>query len=150
MTLLRAAITAAFIMAAAAPGYTASRADLAVSAYITSWGYCWVENAQDITFAPLDPLNPVNVQATGNIRVGCLGFSNNFTVGVTQVTPSPLLLINGSHSIPYTLDLPASTSGPVYLYGSINVPVTAQIQGADYRMAAAGSYADTVTIQITP
>lgn len=137
-------------MMAATPAYAASSGDLAVSAYITSTGYCWVRNIQNITFAPLDPLNPVNVQATGRVDVRCVGWSSNFTVGVTQVTPSPLFLTNGSKTIPYTLDLPTSVSGPVFLMGSLSVPITARIQGADYRFAAAGTYTDTVTVQIDP
>ncbi len=146
----KALIIAVLVMTAATPGYSASSGELAVSAYITSSGYCWVNNVQNITFAPLDPLNPVNVQAAGRINVTCFGFSSNFTVGVTQVTPSPLLLTNGPNTIPYTLDLPTSASGPVYLLTSLSIPVTARIQGVNYRLAAAGTYTDTVTVQIDP
>jgi spore coat protein U-like protein len=134
----------------AATGYSASSGNLSVSAYITSGGSCWVSGQQNIAFAPLDPFNPVNVQATGNVRVTCWGLSNTFTVGVTQVTPSPLLLINGSNSIPYTLDLPTSATARVFILGSITIPITAHIQGNDYRFAPAGAYTDTVTLQITP
>jgi spore coat protein U-like protein len=147
MALLRASIIAVLLLAAVGRGHAAN---LAVSAYITSWGYCSVINTQNIAFGNLNPLAPADVQATGNVRVRCFGFNNNFTVGVTQVTPSPLLLTNGPNSIPYTLDLPTSTSLPLYIVGSITIPITAHIRGTDYRLASAGSYTDTVTVQVTP
>lgn len=150
MMLSRALLLICLVLAVAASGHAASSGNLAVSAYITSWGYCWVSGTEDIAFGALDPLSPQNVQATGNVRVRCIGLSGNFTVGVTQVTPSPLYLENGSNTIPYTLDLPTSGSGVVALLGSVNIPITAHIQGSDYQLAPAGTYADTVRLEINP
>lgn len=139
-----------FFMMVVVPARAATSGNLAVSAYITSWGSCWVAGAADIAFGDLDPLNPQNVQASGRVDVRCVGFSGDFTVGVTQATPSPLYLENGSNTIPYTLDLPTSASGAVFLLGSVSIPVTAHIQGSDYQSASAGSYTDTVTLEINP
>ncbi len=136
------------VMAIAVPGYAASSGDLAVSAYVTSWGYCWVNSTQNIAFGNLDPLDPQNVQAEGSVTVRCLGFPGSFTVGVTQATPSPLSLTKGSDLIPYTLDLPTSATGRAYR--AITIPITAHIQGNDYRLAPAGTYMDTVTLEIDP
>jgi len=36
------------------------------------------------------------------------------------------------------------------LLTSLSIPITARIQGVDYRLAAAGTYTDTVTVQIDP
>lgn len=138
------------ILAVAVSGHAASSGNLAVSAYITSWGYCWVSGTDAIAFGALDPLNPQDVEATGGVDVRCIGFSGNFTVGVTQLTPSPLKLESGPNAIPYSLDLPTSGSGVVAILGSVHIPVTARIQGSDYQSAPAGLYADTVRIEINP
>lgn len=151
MTLLRTCILSLLFTTMAVSSQAASSGNLAVSAYITSYGYCWVSGTNDIAFGNLDPLNPQNVQASGRVDVRCLGFSGDFTVGVTQSTPSPLYLENGSNTIHYTLDLPTSGTGTVpFLIGSISIPVTAHIQGSDYQFAPAGSYTDTVTLEINP
>ncbi len=152
MSLLRVFIIALLILASTGFGYAApAKGNLAVSAYITGVGYCMVNNTQNIAFGALNPLNPVNVQAAGSVGVVCLGFGSGFTVGVTQVTPSPLLLTSGPNSIPYTLELPTSaTSTTGGLIVALTIPVKADIQGIDYKLAPAGSYTDTVTLQITP
>lgn len=148
MSLLRVVLCTILILTVSVPGYAASSGNLGVSAYIASWGACWVTGTRSIAFGNLDPLDPQNVQADGSVSVWCIGFPGSFTVGVTQATPSPLLLTNGSYSIPYTLDLPTSATGRAYR--TITIPITAHIQGNDYRLAPAGSFMDTVTLEITP
>jgi len=152
MALLKVFIIALLILASISKGYAApARGNLAVSAYITGVGFCLVRSTQDIAFGALNPLNPVNVQATGSVSVRCLGFGSGFTVGVTQVTPSPLLLTSGPNSILYTLELPTSvtrTTGGLIV--DLTIPIKADIQGLDYKLAPAGSYTDIVTLQITP
>jgi spore coat protein U-like protein len=148
MALLRTVLLIILVMTLAVPGYAASSGNLAVSAYVTSWGACWVTGTQNIAFGNLNPLDPQNVQADGSVSVWCIGIPGSFTVGVTQATPSPLYLTNGSDSIPYTLDLPTSATGRAYR--AITIPITARIQGNDYRLAPAGAYMDTVTLEINP
>jgi spore coat protein U-like protein len=154
MTLVRTLIIATLILVTSGTGHAApAKGNLSVSAHITGVGWCVVRNTQNIAFGDLNPLAPVNVQATGSIDVRCLGFGSTFTVGVTQVTPDPLLLTSGSNSIPYTLDLPTSSTipdGGFINLVDLSIPITAHIQGTDYKLAPAGSYSDTVTIQITP
>lgn len=150
MTQVKAYIITLFLMTALFCGYSAAATgSLSVAATITSWGYCFVTGNADVAFdSPLDPLNPQDVQADGSIRVWCMGFPGSFTVGVTQSTPSPLYLENGEEKILYTLDLPPGVTGRAYR--TITIPVTARIQGSAYQVAPAGSYTDTVTVQITP
>jgi len=152
MALLKIIIIAFLILVSISKGHAApAKGNLDVSAYITGVGWCFVSNTQSIAFGTLNPINPVNVQATGNVSVTCLNFSSNFTVGVTQVTSSPLYLTSGSNSIPYTLELPTSaTSATGGLVVNLTIPIKADIQGVDYKLAAAGNYSDTVTLQITP
>jgi spore coat protein U-like protein len=152
MAILRAFITVALIIATTSMGHAApAKGNLAVSAYITGVGFCLVNTTQNIAFGALNPLNPVNVQASGSISVVCLGFGSGFTVGVTQVTPSPLNLKSGANKIPYYLEVPTSatsTTGGIIV--NLTIPIKADIQGLDYKFAPAGSYSDTVTLQITP
>ena len=152
MTLLRALIIVALILATTLTGYAApAKGNLAVSAYITGTGYCLVNATQDIAFGALNPLNPVNVQASGSVGVVCLGFGTGFTVGVTQVTASPLTLKSGANTISYYLETPTSaTSSTGGLIVNLTIPIKADIQGINYKYAPAGSYTDTVTLQITP
>ena len=147
MAFFRASIIAVLILAAVGTGNAGT---INVSAYITSSGYCSVSNIQNIAFGNLNPLTATNVQATGSVRVLCWGWSNNFTVGVTQVSPSPRSLRSGPNSIPYTLDLPTSATVSLHLLGYVTIPITAHIQGSDYHLAPAGSYTDTVRVQINP
>ncbi len=152
MALLKAFIIAGLILAIAGTGHAApAMGNLAVSAYITGTGFCIVRNTQNIAFGALNPLNPVDVQATGSVGVRCLGFGSTFTVGVTQVTPSPLLMTSGPNTILYTLELPTSatrTTGGILV--DLTIPIKGNIQGNDYQFAPAGSYSDTVMLQITP
>lgn len=151
MALVRVFIIVFMLVVAATPGRAAAASgNLGVSAFVTSWGACSVTNTQNITFADLNPMNPLDVQATGSVRVRCIGFNQNFTVGVTQVSPMPLLLTNGPNSIPYTLDLPTSVTAPLYIVGTRTIPITAHIAGSDYKLAPAGSYTDIVTLEISP
>jgi spore coat protein U-like protein len=152
MPLLRTFIIVALLIAITSMGHAApAKGNLAVSAYITGVGWCAVNSTQNVAFGTLNPLNPVNVQATGSISVRCLGFGSGFTVGVTQVTPSPLILTSGPNNIPYYLEVPTSaTSSTGGLFVNLTIPIKADIQGINYKFAPAGSYTDTVTLQITP
>ena len=152
MTFLRTfIIVAVLIMVTGTAQAAPAKGNLAVSAYITGVGYCLVNTTQNIAFGALNPLNPVNVQAAGSISVVCLGFGSGFTVGVTQVTPSPLTLKSGANTIPYYLEVPTSaTSSTGGIIVNLTIPIKADIQGVDYKFAPAGSYSDTVTLQITP
>lgn len=152
MALRRTTIIAGLLLALALPHKAAAATgSLGVSAYITGTGYCLVNGTSNVAFGTLNPLNPVNVQAAGSVRVICLGFGAGFTVGVTQVTASPLTLKSGSNTIPYYLELPTSatsaTGGGII---TLTIPIKADIQGANYRYAPAGTYTDTVRLQINP
>lgn len=163
MAILRTITVFIFLLTVVVPGYAASSGNLAVSAYILSWGSCRVSSTENIAFGTLNPLSPADVQATGSVTVRCSGNPRppsgappgpggyghmDFTVGVAQSTPSPLNLSNGSYLIPYTLDLPTSATGPRNT--DIYIPITAHIQGSDYMLAPAGTYTHTVTLQIDP
>jgi len=151
MAILRTFLIVALMLATTAPGHAASKANLAVSAYVTGTGVCFLNTTQNISFGTLNPLNPVNVKATGSVSVTCLNLGAGFTVGVTQVTPSPLTLKSGSNTIPYYLETPTSASSPTGgLIVNLTIPITADIQGVNYQLAPAGTYTDTVTLQITP
>lgn len=152
MALLRAFIIAALILASTGQGHAAPvKGSLGVSAYIVGTGYCILNSTQDISFGALNPLNAVAVQATGNVSVVCLGFGTGFTVGVSQVTPSPLTLKSGANTIAYYLEAPTSaTSSTGGIIVNLTIPIKADIPALNYKYAPAGSYTDTVTLQINP
>jgi len=165
MVSLRAYIIVVFLHTTACLGFAApAKGNLAVSAYITSEGRCSVDSTKttNIAFGTLNPLNPVDVQASGSIVVRCQGFGrnpgpgsgNSFTVGVTQATASPLTLKSGSNTITYTLELPTSVTSSQVSQGwkifNLTIPITADIQGVNYKTAPAGNYTSTVTLQVSP
>lgn len=152
MVCSRTFLIALLVLSTTVRGYAApANGTLAVSAYLTGTGYCILNTTQNIAFGVLNPLTPVNVQATGSVSVTCLNFGTGFTVGVSQVTPAPLTLKSGSNTIPYYLEVPTSgTSVTGGLIVNLTIPIKADIQGTNYKYAPAGSYADTVTLQITP
>jgi spore coat protein U-like protein len=163
MAPLRAYIIIAFLLSTASLSFAASATgSLTVSAYITSMGRCTLTSTTNIAFGSLYPLNPVDVEASGSVVVRCWrggrrpNSSNTFTVGVTQVTSSPLTLknsTNSSNTITYTLpDLPASVTGSTSNANIVDltIPITAKIQGTAYQTAPAGSYSGTVTLEISP
>jgi spore coat protein U-like protein len=152
MALLRAFILAALILATTSQGHAAPvKKSLGVTASVIGTGYCILNSTQDISFGALNPLNAVPVQATGNVSVVCLGFGTGFTVGVSQVTPSPLTLKSGSNTISYYLEAPTSaTSATGGIIVNLTIPIKADIPALNYKYAPAGSYSDTVTLQINP
>ena len=152
MAILRTLLIVALILATTTRVHAApAKGSLAVSAYVTGTGICFLNTTQTIAFGALNPINPVNVKATGSLSVTCLNLGAGFTVGVTQVTPSPLTLKSGTNTIPYYLEVPTSaTSATGGLIVNLTIPITADIQGVNYQYAPAGSYTDTVTLLITP
>lgn len=124
--------------------------NLTVSATVTSSGNCRIFSVAPISFGSLDPLNPIDVQATGEIEVDCAGNDPNFTLAVSVVDTLPLYLEKGPDKIEYALDLPAVRTVNLKASKKITIPVTAAIDGEHYRTAPPGLYEDTVTVMITP
>lgn len=134
----------------------AARGNLAVSALIPlNNGSCSVQGTQAINFGSLTPLNPQSVvTASGSITYKCKGLGNSgATIAVTLASPTPLTLklsATPGYSIPYSVELPTSTYIPPNGTGTLAIPITAQILGTDYKLAPAGTYADTITVTLTP
>lgn len=106
-----------------------------------------------ITFpAALDPVNPVplsTASVTFNVTcTGLIGPGGGKTVILDRADGSQLFLKNGDAQIPYSLNLPYSQNAK----NGKSAPVTlmATIAGTAYQNLPAGSYSDTITIDIMP
>lgn len=144
-----------FAMLVAAGNAYAASGSLAVSAIIPlNNGNCSVQGTQSINFGALNPLNPQLVTASGSITYKCKGLGNTgATIAVTLASPTPLSLkLSGTpaYSIPYSVQLPTNTYIPPNGSGTVAIPITAQVLGTDYKLAPAGTYADTITVTLTP
>lgn len=142
-----------FLPFAPAPAFGgATTHQMQVSAVIPDRGHCSFETPgpYHITFDPaLNPLNPVERNASVTFSVRCRGIGNKAsTVIVTRSEFSQRHLIQDSHSIPYNLSLP--TSRPVTNNTPVTITVTATIPENSYRNAPSGTYSDTVGITIEP
>lgn len=145
------------VFATAGMAYAASAlGTLAVSAIIPlNNGNCSVQSTQNISFGALDPLSPPPVvTASGSVTYKCTGLGNKgATINVTLATPTPLTLKRTTlpaNPIPYIVDLPVAAFIPPNGSGSVTIPITAEIYGSDYQLAPAGTYTDTITVQLTP
>lgn len=111
-----------------------------------------------LNFGTLDPFNPVNVTVNGTATFRCVGSDPFvlFTVtdddGLYETGPGQNRMRNSTlpaEHISYSLFLtPASGTIPRRVDQTLSI--TATIAGMDYQNAAAGLYADIVTITITP
>lgn len=132
-----------------------AKGSLAVSAIIPlNNGNCTVQGTQSINFGALNPLNPQLVTASGSITYKCKGLGNTgATIAVTLASPTPLSLklsATPAYSIPYSVELPTTSYVPPNGSGTVTIPITAQVLGPDYHFAPAGTYADTITVTLTP
>ncbi len=158
-------IPAVIILALAA--FTApSRADstgLSVSATIVSKHNCrFSSTAAALPFGSLNPLIQSDVLRSTTVEFVCSGNPHlpvYFAIaengglhrsgGSNRMRHADGSLAGASAFIPYTLSLSPS-SGSVGHNARQLLTITGTVAGSAYRSAPAGSYADTVTITITP
>ncbi|HOI16325.1 MAG TPA: hypothetical protein PK036_08260 [Geobacteraceae bacterium] len=149
--LLLAAISSLAIVPVPAFGATTTN-QMQVSAIILDRGHCSFETPGPylINFNPaLNPFAPVERNASVTFRVRCRGIGHGgSTVIVTRSEFNQLYLEKDSDTIPYNLNLP--TSRPVTNNTPVDITVTATIPANSYSNAPAGSYNDTITINIEP
>lgn len=125
---------------------------LQVAATILDKGNCSFETPGPyaINFSPdLNPLAAVDRTASVTFSVKCTGIGNkSSTVVIDREGAGQLYLEKGSDTIPYSLNLPTSRA----VTNNIPVPVTltASISGSAYSNAPAGTYSDTIVINVAP
>lgn len=104
-----------------------------------------------ITFpTTLNPFAPVPLTtASVTFNVTCTGLAGGGkTVIIDRMDGSQLYLKSGTDQIPYTLNLPFSQNAKNGK--SAPLTLTATIAGSAYLNAPAGSYSDTITINVMP
>jgi spore coat protein U-like protein len=120
-------------------------------------GSCRFENSGPtaLSFGTLDQSVATNATAsTGNIAFRCTtGVNSSVTkASPNDSAPNAHRLVDGANSIPYTATLnnAVQTGSGHGAGGTKNMTVSGTILNADYVDAPAGSYADTLTLTITP
>jgi spore coat protein U-like protein len=141
------AITAAAAVMAMAGTAMAADADLDVSA--TVLGVCTMVGGS-LDFGQLDPTNPIahSANSTG-VTVTC---TNGTAYTITSnnganASGSQKRLASGSNYIPYSITLPASTSGTG---AAQTVTIAGAIAAGAYTTSPAGTYTDTVVLSVSP
>jgi spore coat protein U-like protein len=145
------ALSALFMSASAMANGTNT---LTVSANVV--GTCKFSTATStLAFGALDPSVGTNVNATGSTQYWC-------TKGVTTaaITSDNGANFSGSRRmkhatsatdfIPYSLTLTPSATAPAGPATLLTLGLAGTVLGTDYTAVAAGNYADTVTLTITP
>ena len=111
-----------------------------------------------LSFGTLDPFNPANVTLNGTATLVCGGnepfafFMITDDDGLHETGPDQNRMQNSAflgEYIPYSFSIfPASGTVPRQVGQPFSI--TATVLGMDYQNAAAGMYADIVTLTITP
>jgi spore coat protein U-like protein len=153
MKKLLAITVAAAILAMAGAALAADSNNLTVQASVL--GTCkFVSSTSTLDFGSLDPSVGTNVNGSTTTTFWCTkgvtsdvitaGNGNNYAGGKRQMIDSV-----SSDVIPYTLTLtPAGVNaGPT---SPRTLTIGGQVLGTDYTAKSAGSYSDTVVLNITP
>jgi spore coat protein U-like protein len=140
----------AAIVAMAGSAMAATTANLAVTASVTN--SCSVTGGT-LNFNALDTSTAPAVAATSaGVTVTCTKSDATYSVAIDKglnFTGTQPYLKNSVNTdkIPYTLAVPAMTAATGLAQ---SIAITGSIAAGSYSLASAGSYADTVTITVTP
>lgn len=154
MTLNHIAKAAAAAILTLAAGFAAADTQsLAVSASVT--GVCKFNSGQTpaLAFGAIDPSGTADKDATANVLYRC---TKGTTAAVTDVTGTRSMAGSGTaagESMAYTLSFDSGDSGTGNGFGAgaaITLAVSGKITAAQYQDAMVGSYAETVTLTVTP
>lgn len=126
---------------------------LTVSASVT--GTCKFSSATSaLNFGALDPSVGTNVNGSATTQFWCTkGTTETLSAGQGSNwdgTKRNMKLATGTDLIPYTLTLTPDGSGNTGPATPRTLTISGQVLGTDYTAKTAGSYADTVVLNITP
>ena len=154
MTLNHVAKAAAAAILTLAAGFAAADTQsLAVSASVKA--VCKFNSGQTpaLAFGEIDPSLSGDKTATANVLYRC---TNGTSASVTDVTGPRNMSGSGTAAgemMAYTLAFDSGASGTGSGFGSgkdITLAVSGKITATQYENAMVGSYADTVTLTVTP
>lgn len=152
----------ALVLAAAAvllPGWAVVTHALNIGATVMPEGNCRFDNAGPtaLAFGTIDPSSTVEKTATASIGYRCTAGTPAVTWFVTSDSgqfgtgpgaPRMRHTTDTTRFVRYSLSFPAS--GTSSTNTTLDVVVSGTIAVADFRDAAAGSYADSIVLTITP
>ena len=149
-----ATIVVAGLWSIPGPAIASTTAPMQASAIIAaSRGTCSFDTGGPYAIAFSSAFNPLTASlqtASVTFTVTCRGLtgSGGKTVIIDRVGSGQLYLKNGPDQIPYSMNLPFSQN--TTNNKSASVTLTATVAGTDYVTAPAGSYSDTITLDILP
>lgn len=122
---------------------------LAVSATVP--GICKFSAASTpLAFGTIDPTSTSDMTASANVVYRCT--KNTASLGITG-TAGAHTMTSGANTLAYTMSIAGDTS-PGTGFGASGTDLTAAVTGtitaANFQTAAAGVYAEDVTLTITP
>lgn len=147
-------LTAVLVAVAVSGSVMADTATVAVSASVT--GTCKFTAGGSVAFGALDPGSTANV--TGSVVNPTFWCTKGTTYGITDdnganETGTTFRMLNttvAGEYIPYAFSYTPTGGTGTGPQTPITMAITSSILNANYVNAAAGSYADTVTLTITP
>lgn len=133
--------------------------NLAVGATVLSNSNCKFRNGSDdqLAFGAIDPSSTANRTASANLVIRCAGSAPTATYllasdGGLYATgsnaPRMRHATDTSRFLPYSVNLPQSGTIPKNTEHTVTINGTVIV--SDFANAAAGAYADTVVVTLTP
>ena len=143
------AIVVATMACAAGLATAAGSTNLAVSATVN--GVCkFSATSQPLAFGAIDPSLTSNVTTTAAVKYKCTNKTSSG--GITGIAGPHNMTTTASDLLAYTLTIAGDTGAGTGFgtNGDLTATVTGTITALQYQGAVAGSYTDTVVLNITP
>jgi hypothetical protein len=132
---------------------------LNISAAVLSRSAClFTTGPQTLAFGAIDPLSSAPVSARAQVTFVCFGFVGNTTYSIQAgngLNAAGAGLRRMRHAtvatslMPYDLTI-TPASGTIARLAVQTVTINGTVQPVDFQSARAGSYADTVVLQLDP
>ena len=140
------------------PAHAASTAVVAVRAVVLSKSNCKLTTGATATidFLTIDPSSSLTLTKSAPMSLTCQGSATTATFSITadlgqHQSAGTRRMINAGDGTFMTYDLSVAPASLTIPKGTISpFSVNATLAPADFRLATAGAYSDTVTITLSP
>jgi spore coat protein U-like protein len=116
---------------------------------------CQIQSVRDLAFGTLDPSQPVDAQARGEVTFACTrGVEWHLTADMglhfDPASGKRRMQGRGDSYLPYFLEGGAFTGSGLGFGDPLALPLVAHIAGPDYVNLAADDYSDTIRLTLEP